>query len=171
MDSLPAELRIVPATERDLPLILSLVKSLAEYEKLSEEVVANEATLRDSLFAERPKAEVAIAYVGAVPTGFAVYFHNYSTFLGVAGLYLEDLFVKPEWRRRGIGRHLLRYVAELAVSRRCGRVEWSVLDWNAPAISFYRSVGARPMDNWTVYRLTGEALQRFAAGTQGDQDN
>jgi GNAT superfamily N-acetyltransferase len=157
------DVRIVPATERDLPQILSLIKSLAEYEKLSDEVIANEKTLRQSLFGDRPKAEVVIAFVGKTAAGFAVYFQSYSTFLGVAGLYLEDLFVKPEWRRRGIGRQLLRYVAELAVNRKCGRLEWSVLDWNAPAISFYRSVGARPMDNWTVYRLAGDALKTFAS--------
>jgi GNAT superfamily N-acetyltransferase len=166
MASTGVDLRIRCATARDLPLILTLIKALAEYEKLADEVVANEKTLRASLFGEDAKAEVALAFVGKTPVGFAVYFHNYSTFLGLAGLYLEDLFVVPEWRRRGIGRRLLRYVARTAADRNCGRVEWSVLDWNAPAISFYRSIGARPMNNWTLYRLTGEALKQFVAEDQ-----
>jgi GNAT superfamily N-acetyltransferase len=158
-----SEIRIERATPRDVPLILSLIKALAEYERLADEAVATEAGLRESLFGPQARAEVAIAYTGEEPVGFAVWFHNYSTFLGRAGLYLEDLFVLQEWRGRGIGRQLLAYVARVAVARGCGRMEWSVLDWNEPAIRFYRRMGARAMDEWTVYRLTGEALTQFAS--------
>lgn len=157
------DLRIEPATERDVPLILSLIKGLAEYERLTHEVVATEASLRESLFGPRPGAEVVIAYAGTEPVGFAVFFHNYSTFLGRSGLYLEDLYVLPGWRGRGLGRELLTYVARVAVARGCWRLEWSVLDWNEPAIRFYRSIGARPMDEWTVYRLAGDALRQLAS--------
>jgi GNAT superfamily N-acetyltransferase len=125
--------------------------------------VATEETLRTSLFGERPAAEVLIASVGSEAVGFAVFFHNYSTFLGRPGLYLEDLFVVAEWRRKGVGRALLGHVAQLALRRGCGRLEWSVLDWNEPALDFYRSVGAAPLDQWTVHRLTGDALVRFAS--------
>lgn len=158
-----SELRIERATARDVPLVLSLIKALAEYERLADEAVATEAGLRESLFGPQARAEVAIAHAGEEPVGFAVWFHNYSTFLGRAGLYLEDLFVLPQWRGRGIGRQLLAYVARVAVARRCGRMEWSVLDWNEPAIRFYRRMGARAMDEWTVYRLTGEALTQLAS--------
>lgn len=151
-------------------VILDLVKGIAEYERLSDEVVATEDALRESLFpstgsgrAGWPGAEVAIGYAGTDPVGSAVYFHNYSTFLGRAGLYLEDIFVKPEWRRQGLGRQLLSYVARVAVERGCGRLEWSVLDWNEPAITFYKKLGARAMDEWTIYRMTGEALERLAS--------
>lgn len=154
--------RIEPATERDVPVILRLINALAEYERLGGEVEATEAALRESLFGGRPSAEVALARAGAEAVGFAVWFHNYSTFLGRKGLYLEDLFVVPEWRGRGVGRQLLAHVARVAVARRCGRMEWSVLDWNEPAIGFYHTLGARPMDEWTVYRLTGDALRRLA---------
>jgi GNAT superfamily N-acetyltransferase len=157
------EIRIVPATARDVPLILSLIKGLAEYERLADEAVATEAGLRESLFGPRASAEVVIAYAGEESVGFAVWFHNYSTFLGRAGLYLEDLFVVPQWRGRGIGRQLLAHVAGVAVARGCGRMEWSVLNWNEPAIRFYRRMGARAMDGWTVYRLTGEALTQMAS--------
>jgi GNAT superfamily N-acetyltransferase len=159
------EVRIEPATERDVPLILSLIKALAEYERLAHEVVATEASLRETLFGPRARAEAIIAYAGAEAVGFAVWFHNYSTFLGRAGLYLEDLFVVPEWRSRGLGRQLLAYLARVAVARACGRLEWSVLDWNEPAIRFYQEIGARAMDEWTVYRLTGDALRRLASGS------
>jgi GNAT superfamily N-acetyltransferase len=155
--------RIVPATERDVPLVLELIKGLAEYERLAHEVVATEAVLRDTLFGARPGAEVVIAYVGEEAVGFALFFHNFSTFLGRPGLALEDLFVRPAWRGRGIGRKLLAHLAALAVARGCGRFEWQVLDWNADAIAVYRRVGAVPMSDWTTYRLTGEALARLAA--------
>ena len=158
-----SEIRIERATARDVSLILSLIKALAEYERLADQAVATEADLRESLFGPQARAEVAIAYAGGEAVGFAVWFHNYSTFLGRAGLYLEDLFVVPQWRGRGIGRQLLAYVARVAVARRCGRMEWSVLNWNEPAIRFYRRMGARAMDERTVSRLTGETLTRFAS--------
>jgi GNAT superfamily N-acetyltransferase len=161
-------IQIRPATEHDVPLILQLIKALAVYEHMSTEVVATEASVRSSLFGERPAAEVLIASWDREPAGFAVFFSNYSTFLGRSGIYLEDLFVLPEFRRRGVGRRLLGHLARLAVTRGCGRLEWSVLDWNEPAIRFYRSVGARSMDEWTVYRLTGPALERFASEAAGE---
>ena len=154
---------IRPATSADVPIVLRLIKALAEYERLTHEVVATETSVRETLFGSRPRAEAVIACVGGEPVGFAVWFHNYSTFVSRPGLYLEDLFVLPEWRGRGIGRALLRHLARIAVSRGCGRMEWAVLDWNEPAIRFYRSLGARSMDDWTVYRLTGEALARLAS--------
>ena len=156
------EIRV--ATEADVPLILSFIRELAEYERLSHEVVATEEGLRDSLFGERTGAEVVIGYQDGSPAGFALFFHNFSTFLGRPGLYLEDLYVKPETRGRGLGRALLVYLAKLATERGCGRMEWSVLDWNEPAIKLYRGIGATPMDEWTVYRVTGEALEDLAAG-------
>jgi GNAT superfamily N-acetyltransferase len=155
-------IRIELATERDVAVILHLIASLAEYERLADQVVATEAGLRESLFGGRRGAEVAIAYAGEEPIGFAVWFHNFSTFLGRAGLYLEDVFVVSEWRGRGVGRQLLAYVAQVAVTRGCARMEWSVLDWNELAIGFYRKLGAEPMSEWTVYRLSGEALNRLA---------
>ena len=162
--SMPAaEFRIAAATERDVPLILELIKGLASYERLAHEVMATEDGLRATLFGARPDAEVVIAWAGDEATGFALFFHNYSTFLGRRGLYLEDLFVRPAWRGRGLGRRLLAHLAALAVERGCGRFEWAVLDWNEDAIRFYRSVGAVSMDDWTTYRLTGEALARFAS--------
>jgi GNAT superfamily N-acetyltransferase len=156
------EVRIEPATERDVPVVLDLIKSLAEYERLAHLVVATEADLRESLFGRQPAAEAAIAFVGTRPAGFALWFHNFSTFLGRRGLYLEDLFVLPEWRGRGIGRALLAHLARLAIERDCGRVEWAVLDWNEPAIGFYKGLGAVPMDEWRVFRLTGEKLRKLA---------
>ncbi len=157
------DLRIDPATEHDIPVILTLIKALADYERLTDQVTADETSLRASFFGPAPSAEVVIARVGPAAVGFAAWFHNYSTFLGRRGLYLEDLFVMREWRGRGIGRRLLVYLAQVAVARNCGRMEWSVLDWNEPAIRFYRSLGARAMDEWTVYRLTGDDLTRLAA--------
>lgn len=147
-----------PATEADVPVILHLIQELAAYEKLAHEVTATEADLRSSLFGERPDAEVIIAETGDEVAGYALFFHNYSTFHCKRGLYLEDLFVKPEFRHQGIGKQLLRHLAKLAVQRNCARFEWSVLDWNESAIRFYRSLGAEPMSDWTVYRLSGESL-------------
>ena len=157
-----ADIRIVPATERDVPTILSLIKALADYERLGDEVEATEDDIRDSLFGDWPGAEVVLAYVGASLAGFALFFHNYSTFLGRRGLYLEDLFVLPAYRSKGVGRRLLSHLARIAVERKCGRMEWWVLDWNESAIRFYQSIGAVPMDDWTVYRLHGDALARLA---------
>ncbi len=150
------------ATEADAPVVLSFVRQLAEYEKLAHEVTATDAAIRDTLFGERRIAEVAIGYFETKPVGFVLFFPNYSTFLGRPGLYIEDLFVSEAYRRRGFGRALLLYVARLAQERRCGRLEWSVLNWNEPAIEFYKKLGAVPMSDWTVYRITGENLQRLA---------
>lgn len=147
----------------DVPTILACIRGLAEYERLAHEVTATEAELHESLFGARPQAEVLLALDGGRALGFALFFHNYSTFLARHGLYLEDLFVFPEHRAQGVGRALLVRLAALAVERGCGRVEWSVLDWNAGAIRFYESLGARPMSEWTVYRVTGDALRRLAA--------
>ena len=154
---------IRPATRADVPLILAFIRDLAEYERLPHEVVATEAALDETLFGDRPAAEVRIATLGGEAVGFALFFHTYSTFLARRGLYLEDLFVRPAARGRGVGRALLAALARLAVERGCGRLEWSVLDWNASAIGFYRALGAAPMDGWTVFRLTGDALARVAA--------
>jgi GNAT superfamily N-acetyltransferase len=153
---------IVPATETDVPAIVGLITALAEYERLSHEVVATEADIRRDLFGPRRYAEVLLAKSDDEIVGFALFFHNYSTFVGRPGIYLEDLFVMPEHRGRGIGRTLLVSLARLAVERGCGRVEWSVLDWNEPAIGFYQRMGARVMDEWRICRLTGEALARVA---------
>ena len=146
----------------DCATILGFIRDLAAYEKLSHEVVADEAMLRATLFGARPAAEVLIAE-DDVPVGFALFFTSYSTFLAKPGRYLEDLFVVPEWRGRGVGRALLAYLARVAMDRGCGRMEWSVLDWNEPALGFYERLGAAPMDEWTVYRLTGDALRRLAS--------
>ena len=155
------KLEIRAAVEDDAPLILQLIKELAEYEKLSHEVVATEVTLRKSLFGERRFAEALIGELEGEPAGFALFFHNFSTFLGRPGIYLEDLYVRPEFRGSGLGRALLVYLARLARERGCGRLEWSVLDWNEPAIGFYKSVGAAPVDGWTGYRVTGKALEKL----------
>ena len=157
-----ASITIRPATIADVPLILEFIKGLAEYERLPHEVVATEARLEASLFGERPDAEVIIAYHGEAPAGFALFFHNYSTFLAQRGIFLEDLFVRPEMRAQGIGRRLLAELARLAVERGCGRLEWAVLDWNEDAIRFYRSIGARAMDEWTTFRVSGEGLEKLA---------
>ena len=157
-----ARAEIRPATEDDVPIILSLIRELAEYERLSHEVVATEGLLRESLFGDRRGAEVLIACCKGAPAGFALFFHSFSTFLGRPGIYLEDLYVKPKFRGRGIGRALLAHLARLAKERGCGRLEWAVLDWNEPAIKLYKSIGAVPMDEWTVYRVTGEALETLA---------
>jgi GNAT superfamily N-acetyltransferase len=157
------QVQIHAATVRDVPLLLSLIRALAEYERMAADVVATEARLRDTLFGARPCAEAVVARVGDDAVGFALWFQNYSTFLAQPGLYLEDLFVLPDWRGRGVGGALLRYLARVATERGCGRMEWSVLNWNEPAIGFYRKLGARPMDEWTVYRLAGDDLQRLAS--------
>jgi GNAT superfamily N-acetyltransferase len=148
--------------EHEVPQVLSFIRELAEYERLSHEVVATEERLRESLFGPRRYAEVVFACIDDEPVGFALFFHNYSTFLGQPGIYLEDLYVRPHARGRGIGKRLLVWLAQKAVERGCGRLEWSVLDWNEPAIRFYRSLGAVPRDEWTTYRVTGEALTRLA---------
>jgi GNAT superfamily N-acetyltransferase len=147
----------------DVPLILRFIKGLAAYEKLTHEVTATEEMLRETLFQGRQVAEILIGEYHGDAVGFALFFHNYSTFLGRPGIYLEDLFVKPEMRGRGFGKVLLAYLAKLATERNCGRVEWAVLDWNEPSIHFYGRLGAVAMDEWTVHRLTGEALTSLAA--------
>lgn len=149
------------AEAADTPLILRFIRDLAEYEHMADQVVADEATLKEQLF-DRRGAEVLFALEDGKEVGFALFFHNFSTFLGRAGLYLEDLYVQPEHRDKGYGKALFRRLASIARERGCGRMEWWCLDWNAPSIAFYRSLGARPMDEWTVYRLTGEALERLA---------
>ena len=153
---------IRPGTEADLEVIEELIRALADYERLSDEVVMDAALLRRNLFGEHPFAEVLIAEEGDVPAGFALFFHNFSTFVGRPGIYLEDLFVKPEHRGKGYGKALLARLAKIAVDRECGRLEWAVLDWNRPAIGFYQGLGARPNDEWTVYRLAGAALTALA---------
>ena len=153
---------IRPAVAEDVPLIFEFIKELAEYEHLSSAVVATEDLLRRTLFGSSPAAEIRIAFADSQPAGFALFFTNYSTFVGRPGIYLEDLFVRPAFRRMGIGRALLREVAAIAVSRQSGRLEWAVLDWNAPAIAFYKTLGAKPMDEWTVMRVTGDALSELA---------
>jgi GNAT superfamily N-acetyltransferase len=153
------ELRI--AEEGDVALILNFIKELAEYEKMLNEVVANEETLHESLFI-RKAAEVIIAEYNGVPVGFALFFHNFSTFIGKPGIYLEDLYVRPEVRGKGIGKILLTYLAKLAIDRNCGRFEWWCLDWNEPSIDFYKKIGAIPMDEWTTYRVHNEALINLA---------
>ena len=155
--------QIRAATKDDVAVILSFIKKLADYERLSHEVVATEAGLRETLFGRRRTAEVALGYFKREAVGFVLFFHSYSTFLGQPGIYIEDLFVDEAFRRRGFGRALLAYVARLAKERRCGRLEWSVLDWNEPAINFYKKLGATPMSEWTVYRVTGESLRKLAA--------
>jgi GNAT superfamily N-acetyltransferase len=156
------DIRIEPAIEADAPLILNLIKGLAEYERLGDEVVATEVAIRASLFGKTPHAYALIARSGDDAVGFAIWFSTYSTFLSRPGIYLEDLFVLPAWRGKGIGRALLRHLARIAIDRDCGRIEWSVLKWNEPAIRFYRGIGARAMDEWTVYRMTGDAIDRLA---------
>lgn len=149
------------AGRSDVPLILRFVKELAEYEKLQDEVVADEKTLEDWLF-DRQKAEVIFALEDGKEVGYALFFHNFSTFLGRAGIYLEDLYIQPEYRGRGHGKGLLKKLASIAVERGCGRLEWSCLDWNRPSIDFYLSLGAQPMSDWTVYRLAGSTLTELA---------
>ena len=149
------------ATEDDLTLILDFIRQLAEYEDMLDEVVATEVLLNEWIF-EKKVAEVIFALEDDVEVGFALFFHNFSTFLGKAGIYLEDLFVKPEYRGKGYGKGLIKKLASIAVERNCGRLEWWCLDWNKPSIDFYLSLGAEPMDEWTVYRITGDTLKRLA---------
>ena len=155
-------IKIREATAKDLPLIFHFIKQLAIYEKAENAVVASEADIKNSLFSDSATAYALIALLDDKPVGFAVYFYNYSTWLGKNGLYLEDLFVLPEHRGAGIGKALLKHLAQIAVQNNCGRFEWSVLDWNQPAINFYQSIGAKPQDEWIIYRLAGDALKEFA---------
>jgi GNAT superfamily N-acetyltransferase len=157
-----ATLEIRQATTDDVPLVLSFVRQLADYEKLSHVVVATEESLREALFGPRPGAEVLLAFADRAPAGFAVYFHNFSTFLGRRGLWLEDIFVRPDCRGRGYGKALLLAVARIAHERGCGRFEWAALDWNTPAWEFYRALGATPLEDWTIFRVAGEALTKLA---------
>lgn len=159
----PTAIDIAPALPADVPLLLALITELADYEKLRHEVVATEAAVAQALFGPRPSAEAVIARSGGEPAGFALYFHNFSTFLGKHGLYLEDLFVRPAFRGRAIGKALLRYLAALALQRDCGRFEWAVLDWNRPARDFYEGLGAQAKSDWIIHRISGEALRRLAA--------
>lgn len=154
---------IRPALAADAALIATLIRELAEYEKLLHECHVTAEAIAQSLFGSKPQAECVIAERNGTAVGFALFFHNYSTFLAKPGLYLEDLFVRPEARGHGVGKALLAHLAQLAVARGCGRFEWSVLDWNAPAIAFYQSLGAKAQDEWTIYRVTGEALTKLAA--------
>lgn len=152
------------ATRADLPLIAQFIRDLAEYERLADEVRFDEAVLGDRLFGPRPYAEVLIGEIDGSPQGFALFFHNFSTFEGKPGIYLEDLFVRPEARGSGLGKALLKRLAALAVERDCARLEWSVLDWNEPSIQFYKALGAKAMDEWTIYRVDGDALGELAKG-------
>jgi GNAT superfamily N-acetyltransferase len=156
-------LSIRPATSADLPLIAQFIRDLADYEKLAHEVRFDEAVMGEKLFGTRPYAEVIIGEIDGAPQGFALFFHNFSTFEGKPGVYLEDLFVRPEARGAGLGKALLKKLAAIAVERDCARLEWSVLDWNEPAIQFYKALGAKPMDEWTIYRVDGTALAKLAA--------
>jgi GNAT superfamily N-acetyltransferase len=158
----PASIVIAPAVRADVPLILSMINELAEYEKLRHESVATEAAIYQALFGVPPRAETVIARLDGEPAGFALFFHNFSTFLGKPGLYLEDLFVRPAYRGRAIGKALLKYLAALALERGCGRFQWQVLDWNRPSRDFYEALGAQADPAWVNYRLTGEALRRLA---------
>jgi GNAT superfamily N-acetyltransferase len=158
-----ASFRIVPAGVEDLRHVLAMIQALAAYEELGHLCVATEADLRNALFGPKPAAEVLLGWEGPRPVAFALFFHNFSTFLGRKGLYLEDLFVQPPFRRRGYGRALLVHLARIAVERGCGRFEWAVLDWNAPALGFYASLGATILPDWRITRITGPALEKLAA--------
>ena len=162
MESAKGSIRIEPAEESQVPLILSFIRQLAEYEKLLHKVEADEARIRETLFGPRPCAEVVIAYWGEQAAGFAIFFQTYSTFWGRPGIYLEDLFVEPKFRGHGVGKALLVHLAKLTRERGGARLEWSVLDWNEPAIQFYKGLGAEPLDEWTMYRVTGEKLDKLA---------
>jgi GNAT superfamily N-acetyltransferase len=162
MNNGPRKFEIRTARAEDVPIILQLIRDLATYERAPNEVTATEEQLVEVLFGPRPSAEVMLAFEEDTAVGFAVFFHNFSTWLGRPGLYLEDLFVKPEVRGKGYGRALLVHLAKIARERGCGRMEWAVLDWNDPAIQFYRKLGAKPLDEWTVFRLTGEGIAKLA---------
>lgn len=161
IDTKMKDFKLRVADLKDVPLILEFIKELAEYEKMSQDVVATEEALRESLF-ERKMAEVIIGEYKDKPVSFALFFHNYSTFLGRPGLYLEDLYVKPEMRGKGIGKIMLSFLAKLAIERKCGRLEWWCLDWNEPSVKFYKQLGAAPMDDWTVYRVSDKTLDTLA---------
>ena len=158
-----SELIIKQAVEEDIPLLLSFIKKIAGYEKLSHEVITTEEILRESLFGKKPSAEVVFGYLDNQPVSYAVYFYNFSTFIGKKGLYLEDLFVLPELRGKGIGKKMLLNLIKKAVDENCGRMEWAVLDWNEPAINFYKSLGAKPMDEWTTFRMDESALKKIVS--------
>jgi GNAT superfamily N-acetyltransferase len=160
--SQPDDLRITPATEAEVPVIHGLIRGLAEFERLEHLFTANERELRDALFGKAPVGEAVVASIGQQPVGYALWFYTYSTFLGKRGFYLEDLFVVPEARGKGVGRALLTHLARVAVERGCARIDWAVLNWNERAIRFYQSLGATPIDEWTIYRLTGDALSALA---------
>ena len=164
------DFEIRAAGVEDVPIILDLIRELATYERAPKEVVATEEQLVEVLFGKRPAAEVLLAFEGKAPVGFAVFFHNFSTWLGRPGLYLEDLFIKPEKRGKGYGRALLVDLAKIALDRGCGRMEWAVLGWNEPAIKFYRALGAKPMEEWTVFRLTRDGIARLGDTEQVDQE-
>lgn len=153
------------ATLADIPLVMELIRALADYEKLSDRVTATPELIEQALFGPRPLAECLIAEADGEAAGFALFFHNFSTFIGKPGIYLEDLFVKPEFRGRGLGKALLARLAQIAVDRDCGRMEWAVLDWNEPSIKFYRALGAESLDDWEIFRLTGDALAALATST------
>jgi GNAT superfamily N-acetyltransferase len=155
-------LTIRPALPADVPLIVALVRELAEYERLADQVVATDEDFARSLFSTPPRAHAVIVETDGKPAGFALYFYNFSTFLGRPGLYLEDLYIRPEFRRLGLGQAVFKYLAQKAVAENCGRMEWWVLDWNEPALRFYRQMGAEPMSDWTVQRLTGDSLRKVA---------
>jgi len=156
-------LTIKQAEEKDIPLIISFIKRIAKYEKLSREVIVTEEILRESIFGKKPSAEVIFGYLENEPVAYAVYFYNFSTFIGKKGLYLEDLFVMPELRGKGVGKKMLLYLIQKASDENCGRMEWSVLDWNESAINFYKSLGAKPMDEWTIFRLNEEAIKKLVS--------
>lgn len=158
----PFDFTLRVAAEADAETILGLIRALADYERLSHEVTADVETLRRSLFNGRRVAEVVLAEKGGLPAGFALFFHTFSTFLGLPGIYVEDIYVEPAYRRHGVGRELLKFIARQAKARGCGRLEWSVLDWNEPAIAFYRKLGGRMLDDWRIFRITGGALDDLA---------
>jgi len=164
MSTPPRPVTIRAARPADVPLVLAFIRELAVYERLEDQVVATEADIATGLFGARPYAEVLLGCLAGEPVGFALFFHNFSTFLGKPGLYLEDLFVRPAARGAGVGRELLARLARLAIERGCGRLDWAVLDWNEPSIGFYRSLGAATLDDWTTFRLSGDALARLARG-------
>ncbi len=163
-----SKILIEEAEKKDVPLILSFIKKLAGYEKLSDKVEATEELLEKYLFGSDANARALIGYFDGKPTGFAVYFYNFSTFLGKKGIYLEDIFILPEMRGRGFGRAFIKHIAEIAVKENCGRFEWSVLDWNEPSRKFYENLGARPMDEWIIYRLEGKEILKLAQNHEGD---